>query len=159
MAKQLTLIVAEQEGRVLLGMKKRGFGSGRWNGFGGKVEPGETIEQAAERELLEECGVTCEGLDKRAVLRFAFASDADDMEVHVFHTSRIIGNPVETDEMRPKWFNVDSIPYEEMWSDDRFWLPKFLAGECLSGHFYFDADEQTILSHDLRRVDKEALSC
>lgn len=36
-----------QEGRVLLGMKKRGFGMGKYNGFGGKVEPGESIEAAA----------------------------------------------------------------------------------------------------------------
>ena len=38
-------------------MKKRGFGAGRWNGFGGKVAPAETIEDAARRELLEEAGV------------------------------------------------------------------------------------------------------
>lgn len=34
---------------VLLGMKKRGFGAGKWNGFGGKVQPGETIEEAARQ--------------------------------------------------------------------------------------------------------------
>ncbi len=37
--------------RVLLGMKKRGFGAGKWNGFGGKVDPGETIVEAAARWL------------------------------------------------------------------------------------------------------------
>lgn len=47
--KLLTLVLVVQPGRVLLGMKKRGFGAGKWNGFGGKVQPGETIEQAARR--------------------------------------------------------------------------------------------------------------
>lgn len=37
--------------RLLLGRKLRGFGEGYLNGFGGKVEPGETIEAAAAREV------------------------------------------------------------------------------------------------------------
>lgn len=48
-SKLLTLVLVVQPGKVLLGMKKRGFGAGKWNGFGGKVNPGETIEDAARR--------------------------------------------------------------------------------------------------------------
>lgn len=44
-----TLVLVVQPPRVLLGMKKRGFGAGLWNGFGGKVQPGESIEEAARR--------------------------------------------------------------------------------------------------------------
>lgn len=47
--KLLTLVLVVRPGRVLLGMKKRGFGAGKWNGFGGKVQPGETIEDGARR--------------------------------------------------------------------------------------------------------------
>lgn len=54
--KLLTLVFLREEGKVLLGMKKRGFGVGKWNGFGGKVEAGETIPDAAAREVREECG-------------------------------------------------------------------------------------------------------
>lgn len=50
--KILTLCIIHQENKVLIGMKKRGFGEGRWNGFGGKVQENETIEEAAKRELL-----------------------------------------------------------------------------------------------------------
>lgn len=50
-SKLLTLVLVVQPGRVLLGMKKRGFGAGKWNGFGGKVQPGETIEDAARRYI------------------------------------------------------------------------------------------------------------
>lgn len=53
-SKLLTLVLVVQPGRVLLGMKKRGFGAGKWNGFGGKVQPGETIEQAAHRSELNQ---------------------------------------------------------------------------------------------------------
>ena len=54
--KVLTLVLLRQENWVLLGMKKRGFGVGKWNGFGGKLEPGETVVEAAAREVREECG-------------------------------------------------------------------------------------------------------
>jgi hypothetical protein len=47
--KLYTLAFVLDSRRILLGMKKRGFGAGRWNGFGGKVDPGESIESAAKR--------------------------------------------------------------------------------------------------------------
>ncbi len=47
--KLFTLLFVLRPGQVLLGMKKRGFGKGRWNGFGGKVHKGESIEEAAIR--------------------------------------------------------------------------------------------------------------
>ena len=49
MIKTLTLVLVKQGQNVLLGMKKRGFGVGRWNGFGGKVEKQETILDGAKR--------------------------------------------------------------------------------------------------------------
>lgn len=47
--KLLTLVFVLQPNQVLLGLKKRGFAAGWWNGFGGKVEPGETIDEGAKR--------------------------------------------------------------------------------------------------------------
>ena len=49
--KVLTLLFVRSLDKILLGYKKNGFGEGRWNGFGGKVEIGETIEAAAKRYL------------------------------------------------------------------------------------------------------------
>lgn len=72
MKKVLTLCMIFDDKKVLLGMKKRGFGSGLWNGFGGKVDPGETIEQAAIRELHEERRVLATKLEKRGIVEFSF---------------------------------------------------------------------------------------
>ncbi len=63
--KVLTLCLIVSEGRVNLGLKKRGFGAGRFNGYGGKVESGETIQEAAIREVREECGVEVKELEQR----------------------------------------------------------------------------------------------
>ena len=55
--KIVTLCLLISDGQVLLGMKKKSFGAGKWNGFGGKVEEGETVEAAAIREMEEESGI------------------------------------------------------------------------------------------------------
>lgn len=138
----LTLVFLQRNGQVLLGMKKRGFGAGKWNGFGGKLEPGESVKVAAARELQEEAGITVPELSRRAVLLFEMTDPADNalLEVHVYTADRIAqGAPVETEEMRPAWYDVDAVPLDSMWADDQFWLPQVLRGEMLTAWIVFGA--------------------
>jgi 8-oxo-dGTP diphosphatase/2-hydroxy-dATP diphosphatase len=110
---------------ILLAMKKRGFGKGKWNGVGGKFEEGESIEEAAIREALEEIGVKINTahLDKRAEIDFIFKDKSDlDQYVHVFFVEKWEGEPTESEEMKPEWFHHDLIPYKEMWIDDEHWI-------------------------------------
>lgn len=146
MKKILTLVLVLRDNQVLLGMKKRGFGEGRWNGFGGKVHEGETIEEAALRELEEECGITAKDLNKVGILDFSFENDPKELEVYVFKTSNFNGNPVETEEMLPKWFKKDEIPFKEMWSDDEYWLPLLISGKKFKGKFLFDRPSDSTYS-------------
>jgi hypothetical protein len=60
--------------------------------------------------------------------------------VHIFEIKDFIGEPQETDEMKPKWFLIKEIPYDEMWEDDKIWLPRFLKGESIEYDFYFGSD-------------------
>ena len=82
--KILTLCIIHKDDSVLLGMKKRGFGAGRWNGFGGKVQEGETIEDALKRELQEEAGIKAEHLDKAGIIDFEFKGNPEILQVHIF---------------------------------------------------------------------------
>ena len=59
-----------QDSKILLTMKKRGFGVGFWNGFGGKVKEGETIEAVAIRETEEESGIVVSKIKGRGILQF-----------------------------------------------------------------------------------------
>lgn len=121
---------------------------GRWNGVGGKIEPGETIEQATARECYEEIGVTPGELEKVAHLTFTFPDDTDDILAHVYTTRSWEGEPVETEEMAPQWFTHAEIPYKEMWTDDEFWLPHVLDGKKLVATFMFTKDEVMMPEHN-----------
>lgn len=78
----LQLVIPQRGGRLLLGKKLRGFGAGYINGFGGKVEIGESIEEGARRELEEEAGISARVLDRRGVLTFHFDDRLEPWEVH-----------------------------------------------------------------------------
>jgi 8-oxo-dGTP diphosphatase/2-hydroxy-dATP diphosphatase len=151
--KQLTLCLVRNGDQVLLGMKKRGFGAGRWNGFGGKLQEGEGIEEATVREMLEESGVKVFDLDRFGVLDFEFHDKRGNiLEVHMFTTSNFEGEPTETEEMLPRWFRVSEIPLSEMWPDDAHWFPLFLEGKKFKGKFLF-GENDTILEKELLEVE------
>jgi len=145
----LTLVIIEENGQILLGMKKRGFGEGRWNGFGGKKDADENLVEAARRETREECGIEITELEERGVLDFSFVNKPEILEVHIFKALKWIGEPQETEEMSPKWFIHEEIPYNDMWADDKVWLPLFLGGKTFRGSFLFDENDE-VLSHELK---------
>lgn len=133
--------------QVLLGYKKAGFGTGKYTGFGGKVEDGEDITAAAARELNEETGlqVALSDLREAGRLAFWFPHQPDWSQlVYIYATRKWTGEPVESDEMKPTWFEVDQIPYERMWQDAPHWLPPVLAGRRVYADFVFQADNESI---------------
>ncbi|XP_064415071.1 oxidized purine nucleoside triphosphate hydrolase [Latimeria chalumnae] len=151
-SKLLTLVLVVQPQRVLLGLKKRGFGVGRWNGFGGKVQSGETIEEAAKRELQEESTLTVDTLDKIGQIKFEFVGETEILDVHIFRVESYQGDPKETEEMRPQWFDLDKIPFDQMWPDDIFWFPMMLQKKKFLGYFKFQGHDH-ILESKLQEVE------
>ena len=144
MKKILTLCIIHQYPKVLLGMKKRGHGEGKWNGFGGKVEEGETIEEAAKREMKEEAGVEISRMSKLGVIEFESQGDSEILEVHIFRVKKFKGVPAESEEMRPKWFDVDEIPFDQMWPDDKHWFPLLLEEKRFKGKFLFNGSDEIV---------------
>lgn len=155
--KQATLCLLLKEDKVLLAMKKRGFGMGKWNGAGGKfdLEKGDKdILDAAIRETKEEIGVELKNPEKVGVFRFTFANKEEwNQDVTVFTAKEWLGDPVESEEMAPKWFPVSEIPYESMWPDDMHWLPHVLQGKKVKAEFMFGEDDK-ILNYMVELVEK-----
>lgn len=119
---------------VCLGMKKRGFAEGMWNGYGGKANPEETEIQAARRELKEESGVSVDEnlLEPSGVIQYT--EPRGNWSVHLFVVSDYNGpEPQEMEEMKPQYWPVDHLPWEHMWENDKQWLPQLLEGKVISG--------------------------
>jgi mutator protein MutT len=152
--KYCTLLFLKDGDQILLAMKKRGFGVGYWNGVGGKIEPGETLEQALIRECQEEIGVTPTTWHKVAEHDFLMDTDSSPrhMFVHAFITTEWEGEPLESDEMAPKWFAKTDIPFSSMWQDDPHWIPHVLEGKKIVGAFTFD-QANNLLTHDVTHVE------
>jgi len=141
--RQASLCLLLREGEILLARKKRGFGVGKWNGAGGKPEPGEPIERTAIRETEEELGVTPRDLCRVATLDFFFPQTPEyvgwDQQVCVFLGDAWDGDPTESEEMAPRWFPLDALPLAEMWPDDIHWLPLVLTGKRLHAYFLYES--------------------
>ena len=148
-----TLLFVVKDGEILLIRKKRGLGAGKINAPGGRLDDGETPEAAAVREVEEELRVTPTGVVEHGELLFQFV-DGYSLRVWVFRADDCVGLPEETGEAVPHWFRLDEIPYDEMWADDRLWLPLLLKRRRFYGRFIFDGD--AMLDHELTRAGEKA---
>lgn len=136
---------------ICLGLKKVGFGQRKWNGFGGKVGDkldfkDETTEESLKREASEEFGVEILDFRQIGLLHFIYKSKekpTKEMDCYVFLVESWSGEITESIEMQPKWFKTDQIPYQEMWEDDIYWLPKLLNNQNFEANFEFKDNELT----------------
>jgi 8-oxo-dGTP diphosphatase len=142
-------------GNVLLQLKREGrFGGGLWNGPGGKIEDGESPDEAVVREVHEETGLMVRDLVEHGDLVFYFGEASEPgYTVRVYSTDRFEGELLANDEGHLEWLPEASLPYERMWPDDPVWVPHMLAGRRFEGVFRLSDDLAALVSHDLRLLD------
>ena len=150
---ETTLLLIMTEKEILLAMKKRGFGKGKYNGVGGKIEFNETPEEAMIRETKEEIFVTPINYDKVGVIEFIefIKGEKTSLVFHLFTCTKWSGEPKESEEMKPQWFDLNKIPYDQMFDDDKHWLPYVLNGKKINGFFEFD-ENWKLLSRKIEEV-------
>ena len=147
---ETTLLLLRRDNKILLALKKRGFGEGKYNGVGGKLELGETPEQAMIREAQEEIFIKPKKYEKIGIIEFIefYKGSKENVLFHLFVATEWEGEPQESDEMKPEWFDETAIPYEKMFTDDQYWLPYVLNGKKINGFFEFDK-EWNLISHKI----------
>ncbi len=151
----LLFLYKPKEGQILLAMKKRRFGEGKYNGIGGKLEAGESIKQSLMRETFEEINVKIkeEDLVQVATLNFSFQNKPEwNQQTHAFFIEKWVGEPSETEEMSPKWYGIYELPFHKMWVDDPHWLPLAIKGNKLNASFYFNETGSEILDMKVEKL-------
>lgn len=143
--RKATLCFLIRGDEILLAMKKKGFGVNRWNGVGGKPEGDEKIEATMVRETQEEIMVTPTMYKQVAVLDFYNTLHSEwNQRVVVYFANEWIGEPMETMEMAPQWFKMNNLPFDSMWPDDPYWLPRVLKGEKIEAEFLFGEKDSVL---------------
>lgn len=152
---ETTLSLLRKDNNILLAMKKRGFGEGKYNGVGGKIKNGETPEEAMIRETIEEIKVTPINYEKVGFIEFDeyYKGRKERVVFHLYLVYEWNGVPTESDEMNPKWFNIQNIPYDKMFPDDKYWLPLILEGKKIKAYFDFD-EEWNLLYNKIDDLNK-----
>ncbi len=146
-----TLCFPIKGGKVLLGIKAKKIGQGRWNGYGGGIDGDETPEQSILRELAEEAKIkaSADSLEKVAIVDFHNTnSDGRSFtcRVHVYFVSQWEGEPQETEEMlRPTWYGKDALLLDGMMPADREWLPIVLRGKKILAEAHYGPFQKTLL--------------
>ena len=124
--KLATLCYVRQDGRTLMihRVKKQGdMHQGKWNGLGGKLEPGETPEECARREIREESGLEVELLTLKGFLTFPLFSEGEDWYAFVFTAQGVKGSLIESPEGDLAWIDDQRLLELELWEGDRYFIP------------------------------------
>lgn len=151
---ETTLLLLRKDNKILLAMKKRGFGEGKYNGVGGKLEEGETPEEAMIREANEEIGVIPKEYYKVGVINFIeyVKGNKENVIFHLYVATKWDNTPIETEEMKPEWFNINKIPYDKMFLDDKYWMPFVIENKKINGYFEFD-ENWNLLSNKVEVIN------
>ncbi len=152
---ETTLCLLKCDNKILLAMKKRGFGEGKYNGVGGKLEGNETPEEAMIREAKEEINVVPLKYEKVGLIEFDefYKNKKQNLVFHLYLVYEWDGDIIDTEEMAPKWFDINEIPYDKMFPDDKYWLPLILDGKKIKAYFDFDED-WNVLSKKIEELEE-----
>ncbi len=146
MSTDLTLCHILDGDKMLLKKATRGISKGKWNAPGGKIDPDETAEDCAIREVLEETGLKIKNLMNHGPLNFHMDGKEElTFTVHLFSTRSFDGEVKSTDEGEVRWFDIDRIPYEEMWDDDNYWIGPMLKNKRFEVDFYYDKENKEVV--------------
>jgi 8-oxo-dGTP diphosphatase len=109
---------------------------GKYNGLGGKLDPGEDIVACLRREVREEAGIECEALTLRGTISWpGFGKQGEDWFGFVFLIERWSGElHTENPEGTLEWVDVARLPQLPLWEGDRFFLPLVFDGEARQFH-------------------------
>lgn len=146
--KILTLAFLFRDNKILLAMKKRRFGEGKWNGYGGKLDEGESPIDGIVREIKEEgnLDVPKDAFREMGYIDFYFDDKTEwNQKVMIYRVDDFAGEPEETEEMLPKFFDISEIPWKDMWKGDDQWIPLIIENKKIKGEVHFSENGDKLI--------------
>ena len=124
----LGYILSPDGSRVLLVHRNKRPGDahlGKYNGLGGKLDPGEDVVACLRREIREEAGLECDTLVLRGTVSWpGFGKQGEDWFGFIFRIDRWSGQPrSENPEGTLDWVDVKRVLDLPLWEGDRNFLP------------------------------------
>ena len=138
--KLATLCYIRRDGKTLMVhriKKQNDMHQGKWNGLGGKIEPGETPEECAAREVLEESGLVAKKLILRGLITFPGFSNEEDWYTFLFVIPEFSGELIDSPEGVLEWIEDDRLLELNLWEGDRIFIPWLDQPGFFSGKFTY----------------------
>ena len=137
--------------KLLLKEATRGVSKGKWNGPGGKFEKGETAQQCAVRETLEETGIRMHRPFFHGKLYFFMDGKRKlSIEGFLFSTKKFSGKIKSSEEGPVKWVKISKLPMDKMWDDDKYWLHLMLEGRKFDIYIYYDRQNKKVVEYKVK---------
>jgi 8-oxo-dGTP diphosphatase len=142
-----TLCYVKHNGKTLMvhrNKKPDDIHEGKWNGLGGKFEPGESPEECVIREVLEESGLSIQDPKLHGLLLFTNFK-GNDWYVFVFTAREFSGELTESSpEGRLEWVGDDKLTELNLWESDHIFLPWLENRGFFSAKFDYDGDKMLV---------------
>jgi 8-oxo-dGTP diphosphatase len=109
---------------------------GKYNGLGGKLDPGEDVVAGLRREIREEAGIECEDVELAGTISWpGFGKHGEDWFAFIFRVMRFRGTPLTANpEGTLEWVEVERVRTLPLWDGDQFFLPLVLERESAQFH-------------------------
>lgn len=145
-----TLCYLRREGRTLMlhrNRKENDYHEGKYNGLGGKLEPGESPEQCMKREILEESGLTALSWRLNGMITFPTFDGSNDWYVFVFTVHEFTGDLLDSPEGELHWIADEDVLGLNLWEGDRLFIPWLQKPGFFSARLEYDGPK--LVSHEV----------
>ena len=121
--------------------------AGKWNGLGGKLEPGETPEECVIREIREEAGLNAANPRLRGIITFPGFPNDEDWYTLMFVVDEFDGDLIDSPEGYLKWIPDAELLELNLWEGDRIFIPWLDQKGFFSGKFVYE--DEALVSHSV----------
>jgi len=118
--------------------KKNDYHRGKWNGLGGKFEPGESPEECAVREIKEESGLIIKNIEMKGFITFPMFDGKEDWYVFLFTADEYEGELIDSNEGNLDWIPNEKLTEINLWEGDKYFIPWIFKEKFFSAKFIYE---------------------